>query len=33
MATIEARREEFGGSQNRFTIIFVEALIELLEAI
>ncbi len=33
MATIEARREEFGGSQSRFTIIFVEALIELLEAI
>ncbi len=33
MATVEARRDEFGGSQNRFTIIFVEALIELLEAI
>ncbi len=33
MAMIEARRENFGGSQNRFTLIFVEALIELLEEI
>ncbi|MFA9403805.1 MAG: hypothetical protein ACERKX_06070 [Anaerolineales bacterium] len=31
IATLQAQREEFGGGQNRFSVAFVEALIELLE--
>ena len=31
IATLQAQREELGGGRNRFSVVFVEALIELLE--